>query len=723
MVGASAPSEEGVGGITLDAGVLPAGDGEVAIDAATAAAEGFTVGDRLTVVTPQGPEEVTLTGIVRFGESGNLAGATVALFAADVALDRFSPDGSWSQADLLLDADADPAAVADRVEAIAGAGYEVLTAQELVDEALASIGGFLDVFATALLVFAGVSLFVGAFIIFNTFSIIVAQRTRELALLRAIGASRRQVLTALLAEAGVTGLVASVLGVALGAGIAAAMGALLSAVGIELPSAGLVLQPRTAVVGVAAGVLVTVVAALLPVLRSTRVPPVAALQAVAAPPAPRGGSARYVAGGVVTAAGVAALAVGLFADGGIPVVGVGAALVFLGVTVLSPLVARPIVRVIGAPVAAGFGVRGDLARENAMRNPRRTASTAAALMIGLGLVGFVTIFAASLKATATGAVDEIFAADLQVRSSTFTGLPTTLRGELAALPEVGLVGVQETTEIRVGGRTTFAAAMNPSTLDDLFALTMVEGSTAALGRGGLLMAESVAESGGWSVGDRVPVQFARTGDTELVLRGTFTGAADIEYLVDDATYAANVRTPQVFAVLLRFAEGVEPEAGRAAVEAAVADLPTAAVTDREGFREEIEGSVNQLLGLVFGLLGLSVIIALFGIVNTLALSVFERVRELGLLRAIGMTRRQVRSMVRWEAVLIAVLGAVMGLGVGVFFAWILAEALSEQLTAFVIPYGQLAAAVVAAAAAGVVAGVLPARRAARVDMLRAISSG
>jgi putative ABC transport system permease protein len=339
-IGASAPSEEGVGGITLDAGVLPAGDGEVAIDAATAAAEGFTVGDRLTVVTPQGPEEVTLTGIVRFGESGNLAGATVALFAADVALDRFSPDGSWSQADLLLDADADPAAVADRVEAIAGAGYEVLTAQELVDEALASIGGFLDVFATALLVFAGVSLFVGAFIIFNTFSIIVAQRTRELALLRAIGASRRQVLTALLAEAGVTGLVASVLGVALGAGIAAAMGALLSAVGIELPSAGLVLQPRTAVVGVAAGVLVTVVAALLPVLRSTRVPPVAALQAVAAPPAPRGGSARYVAGGVVTAAGVAALAVGLFADGGIPVVGVGAALVFLGVTVLSPLVAR-----------------------------------------------------------------------------------------------------------------------------------------------------------------------------------------------------------------------------------------------------------------------------------------------------------------------------------------------------------------------------------------------
>jgi putative ABC transport system permease protein len=721
-IGANAPSEEGLGGVTLDEGSLPSSSGQMAIDAATAAAQELSVGDQVTVVTPRGPESVSLTGIIRFGESGNLAGATVVLFDAETALDRFSPDGGWSNAELYTVEDADRAAVAEAVEAVAGSGYEVITAEELVDETLEAIGGFLDVFATALLVFAGVSLFVGAFIIFNTFSIIVAQRTREFALLRAVGASRRQVLVAMLTEAALTGLVASVIGVGLGAVIALGMTALLGAVGLELPSSGLVFSVRTAVVGVVVGTLVTSVSALVPVLRSTRVPPIAALQAVAAPPAPRAGAARYVIGGLVTAVGVAALVVGLFADGGVTVVGIGAAVVFLGITILSPLVARPVVRLLGAPVAAGFGVHGQLARENAMRNPRRTASTAAALMIGLGLVGFVTIFAASLKASAGVAVDELFAADVQVRSSTFTDLPAGLTEQLAALPEVALAGAQEITDIRVGERSGFVVAMDPATMDDLFVLGMDVGSTEALAEGGLLMTTSLAEAGGWEIGDEVPVTFALTGTTRLVLRGTFSGAGDVSYVIDDATYAEHVRTRRLFSVLVAFADGVDPAAGRAAVESALADQPTTMVMDREGFREEIEGQVNQLLGLVFGLLGLSVVIALFGIVNTLALSVFERVRELGLLRAIGMTRRQVRAMVRWEAVLIAVLGALLGLGVGVFFAWILAEALAEQLTAFVIPYGQLAVAVVVAALAGVLAGVMPARRAAKVDMLQAITA-
>jgi putative ABC transport system permease protein len=720
-IGANAPSEEGLGGVTIDRGRFPAQAGELAIDAATASAQDLSIGSELIAVTPQGPEQVEITGIIRFGESGNLAGATVALFDAATALDRFSPDGSWSYAELYTEDGTDRAAVASAVEDIAPAGFEVVTAEQLVDETLESIGGFLDVFSTALLVFAGVSLFVGAFIIFNTFSIIVAQRTREFALLRAVGASRRQVLGAMLTEAAVTGLVASIIGIALGAGVAYGMAALLAAVGLELPSAGLELAPRTIVVGLLVGVVVTVVSALLPVLRSTRVPPVAALQSVAAPPAPKAGAARYVLGGIVTAAGVVALSIGLFADGGIAIVGVGAAVVFLGITVLSPLVARPLVRAIGAPVAAGFGVRGQLARENAMRNPRRTASTAAALMIGLGLVCFVTIFAASLKATATDAVDEIFAADLQIRSSTFTGLPSGLDADLATLPEVDLVGTQQGAEIRVGERAGFAIAMEQTTIDELFVLDIEEGTTAGLADGGILLAASAAEAGGWDVGDAIPVTFALTGATELELRGTFSAAADVQYVIDTSTYRENVRAPEVFSVLLRLADGVDVDAGRAAVEAAVAGIPTATITDQEGFRDEIVSNVNQLLGLVFGLLGLSVVIALFGIVNTLALSVFERIREIGLLRAIGMTRRQVRAMIRWEAVLIAVLGALLGLVVGVFFAWILAQALADQLTAFVIPYGQLAAAVVAAGVAGVLAGILPARRAARVDMLRAIS--
>jgi putative ABC transport system permease protein len=720
-IGANAPSEPGLGGVDLQAGRFPQREGEVAIDLATAQSEGFAVGDTLTVVTPRGAEQVELTGLVRFGESDNLAGATVTLFEADAALERFSPDGSWSNAELYVEEGADRAEVAQAAAAVAGEGFEVITAEELVDETLASIGGFLDVFATALLVFAGVSLFVGAFIIFNTFSIIVAQRTREFALLRALGASRRQVLLAMLSEAAAIGAVASAVGVALGVAIATGMVALLEALGFALPTAGLVLTPRTVVLGMVVGVVVTVVSALLPVVRSTRVPPVAALQAVAAPMAPRAGAARYVLGGLLTAAGVAGLLGGLFAGGGVALVGVGAALVFLGIAVLSPLFTRPLVRALGAPVATLAGVQGDLARENAMRNPRRTASTAAALMIGLGLVGFVTIFAASLRATVAEAVEDLFAADLQIRSSTFTGLPDELPQQVEALPEVDLVGIQQVTDVRVGERTGFALAMDPATMDELFVLTMQEGSTAALADGGILMTPDLAEAGGWSVGDPVPTAFGLTGETELVLRGTFTGAGDVQYVLDSGTYRDNVRSTQVFSVLMRLAEGVSVEAGRTAVEAVVADLPSAVVTDEEGFREELEGTVNQLLALVFGLLGLSVVIALFGIVNTLALSVFERVRELGLVRAIGMTRRQVRAMVRWEAVLIAVLGAVLGLVVGVFFAWVLALALEEQLTAFVIPYGQLGLALVAAALAGVLAGVLPARRAAKVDILTAIT--
>jgi putative ABC transport system permease protein len=634
---------------------------------------------------------------------------------------RFSPDGGYSTVDVLLGDGADAAAVAARVETVAGDGYEVLTAQELIDETVEAIGGFLDIFSNALLVFAGVALFVGAFIIHNTFSIIVAQRTRELALLRAVGASRRQILGSMLGEAAATGLVASAIGVGVGALVAIGVTGLLAAAGVELPTAGLVLAPRTAVVGLLVGVVVTVVSSLLPVLRSTRVPPVAALQAVAAPPAPRAGATRYVVGGLITAGGVALLVAGLFADAGVQAVGAGAAAVFLGITVLSPLFARPIVRVIGAPVAAGFGVRGELARENALRNPRRTASTASALMIGLGLVAFVTIFAASLTASFTAVVDEVFLADLQVRSADFTGLPSTVAEELAALPEVALAGRQEVADVQIDGRGAFAVAMDPVAAEELFALSMVEGAVSDLGAGGLLMAADVAEDRGHVVGDTVPVTFALTGEQDLVLRGTFTGAADVRFVLDPGTYRDNIRTPVLFAVLVRLADGVDAEAGRRAVEAALADVPMAQVTDQEGFREQITAQINQLLGLVFGLLGLSVVIALFGIVNTLALSVFERIRELGLLRAIGMTRRQVRAMVRWEAVLIAVLGALLGLVVGVFFAWILAQALSEQLTRFVIPYGQLVAAVAAAALAGVLAGVLPARRAARVDMLKAIT--
>ncbi len=719
-LGFNAPPEDGFGGVSVEDGRLPTAADEIAIDVATADAQGLSVGDRLGVITALGAEEVELVGTVRFGEAANLAGATVTLFESSAALERFSPDGSWSRVDILLDEGADEQAVRATVQDVAGDGFEVVTSQELVDETAESISGILDVFSVALLIFAGVALFVGSFIIFNTFTIIVAQRTREFALLRAIGASRRQVLGAMMTEAAITGLIAALIGSVLGVGIAAGLSALLDALGMELPVDDLVISPRTFVVGTIVGLVVTTVAALLPVLRSTRVRPVQALQAVAAPPPPRAGSLRYVVGGLLTLVGIAAIVAGLFADAGLASVGVGAAAVFLGIAMLSPLFARPIVAVLGAPLTA-LGMRGRLARENALRNPRRTASTASALMIGLGLVAFVTIFAASLKASATAAVDEMFTADLQIRSSNFGALPPGIDEELAALPEVELAGAQRTGEMRVGDSTAFVVAMDGTTMDELFQLSTDAGSTDALEEGGLLMTTDLARAARYEVGDRVPVTFALTGEQELILRGTFSEAADVQYVIDLDTYRENFRADQIFAVLVKLAEGVSAEDGLAAVEAAVEDLPTAMVQDRAAFREEIEGGINQMLGLVFGLLGLSVVIALFGIVNTLALSVFERIRELGLLRAVGMTRRQVRAMVRWEAVLIATMGAVLGLVIGIFFAWILGRALADLgLDRFLLPVGQLAVAVAIAALAGVVAGILPARRAANIDVLKAI---
>jgi putative ABC transport system permease protein len=724
-IGATAPAEDGFGGTELRDGRYPERAGEVAIDAYTADTQEVAVGDGITVVTTGAAEQATVVGIVGFGEARNLAGATLTLFDRDTATSLFATDGTYDAIEVLAAEGVARDDLAERIQAAVGDAYEVVTADQLIEEGMAQVNDILGIFSTALLVFAAVSLFVGAFIIFNTFSIIVAQRTRELALLRAVGASRPQILGSMLGEAAVTGLFGSVAGLLLGTGVAVALRALMARLGADLPAEALVFAPRTVLVAVVVGVAVTLLAAVVPALRSTRVPPVAALQAVAAPPPPRGGRWRYVIGALIGGAGVAALVAGLFADAGIAVVGLGAALVFLGVTILSPLVTRPIVRVVGAPIARVLGIRGELARENAMRNPRRTASTAAALMIGLGLVGFVTIFAASIKASTADVLSDLYAAEFQISAGiqTFQGLSPEVAERVAALPEVEIAARQRIGQFRTaGGSASFLLAMDPQEMAGTFEIDMVQGEPTDLTSDGVLVTAAVAQANGWAVGDTIPAEFPMTGPAELEVQGLFTSAGDVSYLVDLETHAEHYRESTDFAILVALADGIGIEQGRAALEEVLAPYPTAQLVDQAGLQERLTSQINQLLGLVYGLLFLSVLIALVGIVNTLALSVFERVHELGLLRAVGMSRSQVRSMVRWESVLIAVLGTVLGLGIGVFFAWILTQALADQgFSRFAVPGGQLLAAVIGAALAGVLAGVMPARRAAKVDVLQAVT--
>lgn len=723
-LGYNAPTVDGFAGIEVRQGRLPTAAGEVALDAFTVRTQQLEVGSTITILAGGPLEEVTLVGSVGFGAADNLAGATVLLFELDEAIDRFSPTGDYDQIDVVIDDGADLQTVADRLEAIVGDDVEVVTSEQLVEENTEALAGVIGVFSTALLAFAGVALFVGVFIIVNTFSITVAQRVREFALLRAIGAARRQIMTSVLVEAGVLGLLGGLVGLALGVLLAVGLRALLAGFGVDLPAEGLVLVPRTIIVAIVVGLVVTVAAAVAPAVRATRIAPIQALQAAAAPAQGRRGWGRLAVGTMVTLIGVVLLVVGLVADGGVVALGGGAAAVFIGVALLSPLLARPVVAALGVPIARLLGIRGELARENAMRNPRRTATTASALMVGVGLVGFVGILGASLTASLGDAVDEVYRLDLDVRSTTFQAIPADIGEDLAALDETELALTQRMGIFEHDGTQRFLFGVDTQRVTDIYAIEVTDGSLDPLPEGGIALSESAAERDGLSLGDRLEMSFPATRDAALEIVAIYDGRSiDVDYMIHTTTYREHYVSDEVFAVGVLLADGVTPEAGQAAVDAVLADYPGVAAMDRAAVRENLTSQVDQVVGLIYGLLGLAIVIAFIGIVNTLALSVFERIRELGLLRAVGMSRRQVRSMIRWESVLISVLGVTLGLAVGLFFGWLLVQTLQDDFPLrLVIPAGQLAATVLVAVLAGVLAGVLPARRAARVDVLQAVTT-
>jgi putative ABC transport system permease protein len=533
----------------------------------------------------------------------------------------------------------------------------------------------------------------------------------------------------ILLEALAIGVVASAIGVAAGVGVAAGLKALLAAFGIDLPAGGVVLEPGTAVTAFIIGVVVTVAAAVSPARKAGKVPPVAAMRDIETSSSGYGSKQRILVGVGVLALGAGALLYGLLGEPGNPlaVVGGGALLVFFGVSILGRTVSLPMSRVIGWPLLHMRGISGHLARENAMRNPKRTAATASALMIGVGLVAFITIFAASTKTSFGKVVDRAFTGDLIVTAAGQRGgggVSPQLTADLREMPEVEVAAGLRFGMAEVDGTVTELLAADAATFD-IFDVDPVAGSPDDLDANSIAVFEDVADDRDLSVGDQVSVVFP-TGERELTVALVYgEGQPAGDWLLGvkafEASYpVANQVDIQVF---VKGAEGVAPDDLLAAVEEKASTYPGAKVVDQNEYKEQQLAEVDQILGLVYALLALSILIALLGIGNTLALSILERTRELGVLRAVGMTRRQLRTCIRWEAVLIALQGTVLGLLVGMFFGWALVTALADAgFNTLKIPVVSLVVVVVIAGFAGVVAAILPARRAARMDVLRAVIS-
>jgi putative ABC transport system permease protein len=579
-----------------------------------------------------------------------------------------------------------------------------------------------------MLVFAVVALLVGAFMIFNTFSITVAQRTRENGLLRALGASRRQILSSVLLEALAVGIIASLLGIFGGLAVAVGLKALLNAVGLAVPGGGVVFKPSTVVISLLVGVGVTVLAALSPARKAAKVAPVAAMQQGLVGSTGYGSKQRVYVGSGLLALGLATLLTGLFGsvDRAVMIVGAGVLLVFFGVSVLGRTISLPLSRVIGSPLPRLRGVTGEIARENAMRNPKRTAASASALMIGVGLVGFITIFVSSTKASQDQAIDQSFTGDIVVTSGggLMGGVDPGLAQELNALPEVAYATGMRQGFAGIDGDVTFVTGVNTATAFDVMDIQPIEGTPAALSRFAIGVSEDAAKDKGLAIGDTLSVAFKDTGQQQLRVAMIYGEDQVVgPYLLGMPAYDANFLTHFDNQVVVKQSADVSKEAALKAVEDASAAYAGVSVLDRDQYKAEQSEFLNQMLGLVYALLGLAILIALLGIANTLALSIFERTREIGLLRAVGMTRSQLRSAIRWESVIIALQGTALGLVIGLFFGWALVRALEDEgLTVFRVPYGSLVVIVVLAALAGMIAAIGPSRRAAKLDVLRAVVS-
>jgi putative ABC transport system permease protein len=726
-MGANWVNDETLNPFSLHSGRAPTADNDVVLDRKTAEDNKWSLGDEVTVLAKGQPEAFTLVGMATFGELSGLPGSTLVAVNDTTAQRLFAEPGYYDVVMASAADGVDTAELSARVDAMLGAGtYEVMTGEENTATQQDQFREDLSFFNTFLMAFAFVALFVGTFIIYNTFSILAAQRSKDMAMLRAIGAGRRQLLRSMLFESVAIGVLAGAVGLVAGVGMSYMLKGLLASVGLEIPSGATVVSTGTIVTSFVVGVSVTAISALAPAIKASRVKPIAALRDVSVDRSAVSVK-RTLVGLLVTGLGVASFAAGVVGDGGgaMQLLGLGALTTIMGVFVLGPVIARPVVKVIGWPVARTSGVTGELARENATRSPKRTAATASALMIGVALVGFITILASSTKASVAQGVDKSFRSDFVVESGAFSegGFNPAMADQLRARAEVEAVVPTRLAPVAVEGGSSMVQATDTANIGSLYDLGVVAGSITDVGSNEVAVRASTAEEHGWTIGSTVPFTFARTGAVPMTVAAIYDGLSDDDYIIDLTTYEANVTDQYDQRVYIGTVDSVDAASSKAALESVLGAYPNAELQDQAQFKESITEDIDRMLNLIYGLLFLAVVIALIGIANTLALSIHERRREIGLLRAVGMTRGQVRRAVRWEAVLIALLGTALGALLAIGGAWGIVQALADQdITTFAIPVPQLTIITLLAGGAGVVAAVGPARRAAKLDVLDAISS-
>jgi putative ABC transport system permease protein len=720
---------------TLDyvKGRKPRTDSEASLDTQTADTGHLEVGDQLRLAGAHEVKTFRLVGLTKLGDAsfGGAGIAQVLLPEAQRLTDRV---GQFDQISVAAVPGVTPEQLRDRIARVMPRQVQVETGEEAAKRQTNDIEDNLKFLQIALLVFAGVSLFVGAFQIFNTFSITVAQRTREFGVLRTLGASRRQLLASVAIEALTLGLLGAAFGLVGGIGFAYGINELFKAVGIDLPNTGTVIATRTVIVSLIVGVVVTLVSALNPALRATRVTPMAALREAELQDTKKRGRVVLGVAILLGAIGLGMTLVGLFAgisDSGTAagLLGGGAAVVLFAVSLFSPRLVRPLASITGRPLERLRGLTGRLARENAMRKPGRTASTAAALMIGLALIVFVTVFAAGINNSVAKTIDENFRGEIVLQNSDgFSPFPRDALNEASKVEGVQTVSAitYATGQLPKGGGNIQLAAVDPRTLGQVLALEFQSGNPGAfvgLGPHDTVLNDNFARDKGLGIGDtlRVRTPIERTATFRVV--GTVKGELDLlgKAVIDESATSQFGRLQPNFA-LARLTPDASPKNVQKAMEDALKNrFPTVEVQNQSQLKDQQRQQVNQLLGLIYALLSLAIVVSVFGIVNTLALSIHERTRELGMLRAVGMSRRQVRAMVRYEAVITALIGAILGMVLGCLFAALVSRPLADEGFGLSYPIGTLIVLLVLAALAGVVAAIGPARRASRIDVLRALA--
>ncbi|WP_419916689.1 ABC transporter permease [Candidatus Poriferisodalis sp.] len=727
--------DESLSQFYLMEGRWPVGIGEFAIDITTFEDDGydFELGGTYQVVTPTGPREFTLTGVAQFGFPENAGvGAIFSLFDTATAQEILGFPGEFTVISVRAEAGADIAELQTRIEAVLPDGVEVITAADSEEEFSDATETFIGPFQTILLVFAFIVLFVSTFIISNTFNIVLGQRVRELSLLRAVGATPGQVRMSVLTESAIIGAVASVAGLGLGMLGALGLKALLNFFGASLPDGPLPLVPRTVLWAVVVGVGFTVLASLVPAIKASRISPVAGLaEGTSSDEGASLGWPRLASGGVLLAIGLVATGLGLFGDfdGATPqlsTLGAGAAVTFVAVSVLSPLVSRAVVSLLARPLEWMMPISGRLARANAARNPRRTSATAVALTIGLALVTMVSIVGQSLKVSFGDRLANAFTADFIVTADTQAGLPKTLSSDIRAAGIGTPVGFDlDLVQIDIGDSQveTQLTAARVSDLEAVINIDVIEGSLDGFDpQTGLLIQSDVAADDNLGLGDTVELTFVSGDRATVSVAAIFDGNGFwSSWFIDSALYDQFATTAFDDVVMVQSAID-DPEAARAAIDDVLDSYPQAVLEDRQEFQESIESSLNTVLVLVNVFLGFALLIALIGIVSTLTLSVFERIREIGLLRAVGMTRRQMRRMIRWEAAAVSLYGAVVGVVLGAAFGMATSAAIPEDIIdTIAVPYLQLFIFLVISVGFGLIAALFPAFRASRMNVLDAIA--